>query len=441
MATVTAFIRTSAKKTDNVYVRFRLSGGRKIQLFHKSDIEVDPNNWDAKNECIKARVLYEQSKRDTFNKSVADRKALILELFNAEPTKETLSSDWLDQAIDKTKNPERYKTAEDKPKTFFDVFDDYVASYRGTKRMGQHYKSAQRIFQRYELYKRKSQASFTLTFEGLNADILRDFEAFIHEEHNLFEKHPDIYIAVPESRKPKPRGRNRKNKILRYIRTIVRWAIDEKKTSISQFPKFKIEEDIYGTPFYITIEERNNLYNFDLSAAPELAVQRDIFVFQCMVGCRVSDLMSFTNANVIDDVVEYIPRKTKDGRPVTVRVPLNTISREIVARYSDSPGEKLLPFIAKQDYNDDIRKVFGLAGLNRKVTILNPTTGEEEKRSICEKASSHIARRTFIGNLYKKVKDPNLVGALSGHKEGSRAFARYREIDDEIKIDLVKMLE
>jgi hypothetical protein len=52
-----------------------------------------------------------------------------------------------------------------------------------------------------------------------------------------------------------------------------------------------------------------------------------------------------------------------------------------------------------------------------------------------------MARRTFIGNLYKKVKDPNLVGSLSGHKEGSRAFSRYREIDEEIKIDLVKSIE
>jgi hypothetical protein len=52
-----------------------------------------------------------------------------------------------------------------------------------------------------------------------------------------------------------------------------------------------------------------------------------------------------------------------------------------------------------------------------------------------------MARRTFIGNLYKKVKDPNLVGALSGHKEGSKAFARYRDIDDEIKKDLVSLLD
>lgn len=70
------------------------------------------------------------------------------------------------------------------------------------------------------------------------------------------------------------------------------------------------------------------------------------------------------------------------------------------------------------------------------VSVRNPKTGEEEKRQINEIASSHMAQRTFIGNLYKKVKDPSLVGALSGHKEGSKAFARYREIDEDMKKNL-----
>ena len=79
--------------------------------------------------------------------------------------------------------------------------------------------------------------------------------------------------------------------------------------------------------------------------------------------------------------------------------------------------------------------------MTRLVTVVDPISGDEVKRPINEIASSHMARRTFVGNLYKKVKDPNLVGSLSGHKEGSKAFVRYREIDDEIKTELVKMIE
>ena len=63
------------------------------------------------------------------------------------------------------------------------------------------------------------------------------------------------------------------------------------------------------------------------------------------------------------------------------------------------------------------------------------------KSPINEISSSHLAQRTFVSNLYKKVKDPNLVGSLSGHKEGSKAFARYRDIDEEMKKELVSLLD
>ncbi len=147
-----------------------------------------------------------------------------------------------------------------------------------------------------------------------------------------------------------------------------------------------------------------------------------------------------TRNNVINGAIEYIPRKTKEGRPVTVRVPLNSIALEILAKYP-SNGGPLFPFMAQQQYNKAIKRIFLAAGLCRPVVVINPTTREQEIRPLNEIASSHLARRCFVGNLYKQVKDPNLVGALSGHVDGSRAFARYREIDEEMKRDLVKLLE
>ena len=146
------------------------------------------------------------------------------------------------------------------------------------------------------------------------------------------------------------------------------------------------------------------------------------------MGCRVGDLDKMTRENVINGAIEYVPRKTKDGRPVTVRVPLNTIARDILDRYKDT-GDRLFPFMSEQKYNIAIKRIFLAARLRRPVTVINPTTSVPVIRPLTEIASSHLARRCFVGNLYKQVKDPNLVGALSGHKEGSRAFARYREID------------
>ena len=178
-----------------------------------------------------------------------------------------------------------------------------------------------------------------------------------------------------------------------------------------------------------------------MSDHPQLEIQRDIFVFQSLIGCRVGDLYRMTKSNIVNGAIEYIPRKTKEGNPVTVRVPLNDKAKMILEKYKDHEGKQMLPFISEQKYNDAIKKAFKLADINRIVTILDPLTNEEDKKPLYEIASSHMARRTFIGNIYKKVKDPNLVGALSGHKEGSKAFSRYREIDEEMKKELVSMLD
>ena len=311
-----------------------------------------------------------------------------------------------------------------------------------------------RALQRFELYKRlNGKKKFCLTFDVVTPDLLHEFEAFLRQEYTFFDKDEEtgklvclhqykpIYDAFPETRTPKQRGQNTINDLFTKLRTFFRWAVESGKTQNNPFNHFTVQECVYGTPYYITIEERNKLYHTNLDHNPALAVQRDIFVFQCLIGCRVGDLYKFTKANVINDGIEYIPRKTKDGRPVTVRVPLNSIAKEILTKYKHLPFDELLPMISQQKYNVAIKKMFLEAGLTRPVVIFNPTTSEQEIRPLNEAASSHLARRCFVGNLYKQVKDPNLVGALSGHKEGSRAFARYRAIDEQMKKDLVSMLE
>ena len=51
-----------------------------------------------------------------------------------------------------------------------------------------------------------------------------------------------------------------------------------------------------------------------------------------------------------------------------------------------------------------------------------------------------MARRTFIGIMYKKVKDKSMVGMLSGHKSDSKAFDRYWTLDDDTRQSLVDLL-
>jgi integrase len=437
MATVTAFIRTTkTDKNKSANVRFRLRDGRQFQIFYKSEIFVFPDKWDEKQQKIKARCIIDEQQRKDFDKAVSDRKNLIKDIYLRKG--KTLTSDILENEINRVLHPEKY---EQPRQTFFDAFEECILKRDISDVRRNNFRVVKRILQRYELYRQGTQRNFMLSFDTFTSDTLGDVVTFLRQEHKLYETCPKLYEQIPESRTPEPRGQNTINGILTKIRTFFIWAVDNEKTDNNPFRKFSIDECVYGTPYYITIEERNQLYRTDLSKRPALETQRDIFVFQCLIGCRISDLYKLAKQNVINGAIEYIARKTKDGRPVTVRVPLNSVAQEILAKYADYSGETLLPFISMQKYNDAIKDAFTIAGLNRSVVILDPLTRESVIKPLNEIASSHLARRCFVGNLYKQVKDPNLVSALSGHKEGSSAFARYRDIDESMKNELVKLLE
>ena len=444
MATITLRLSAKTDKQTNqheILMRFRHG---KVDQYAKTNVFVHPDHWSNDTKSIKipnARLLTDEKKQliNELHKKI-DRlneiTSLVQSSFQAID-KSNVAKDWLKSLIDGFNFPTA-TDGEQPQHSFFDVYEHYIDTHKFSDHRRKQNRVIWRTLKRYEIFK-----GLSFTFENITADTLRDFEKFLADEHKLVDqkKYQKVLTAVPETRTPQPRGKNTINDFMIRLRSFYIWANENDYTTTNPFKHFTIAECVYGTPYYITIEERNQLYNFDFSDNPDLARQRDIFVFQCLIGCRVSDLWAMTKSNLVNGAIEYIPRKTKEGRAITVRVPLNAIATEIVERYKDFDKVKLFKLTTQQQYNRDIKTMFKLSGLTRIVTVINPTTREEEQRPICDIASSHLARRCFVGNLYKKVKDPNLIGKLSGHKEGSRAFSRYREIDEETSRELVTMLE
>ena len=301
-------------------------------------------------------------------------------------------------------------------KTFDELFAEFI-------RLKDVSDSRRRRYQVTAMALRKFQEdkSRTLTVNGVTVKTLEAFRDYLEKDDT--------------------RGKNVVIQYLDVLRAFYHWLNHRGITRHNPFDNFQTGTAVYGTPYYLTIQERDTIYHTDLTKRPALAAQRDIFVFQCLVGCRVGDLLRFKKGDVDEGFLSYIPRKTREGHPVVVRVPLNETAKEIVARYAGFQGDRLLPFISAQKYNDAIKEIVKAAGITRTVTILDPLTRKEVKKPLNEVASSHLARRTFVGNLYRQVKDPALIGSMTGHVEGSKAFARYRDIDDDIKKDTVKLLE
>lgn len=454
-------------------IKFRLSGktdkanGQSeilVRFFHgridqyaKTNIFVQRQYWNAAAGRVtvpRVRVMSVEAKELTtvlvgINTQLEAVKRYVNDAFiEAGAGKIQLPGTWLADLMQDYNFPK-----EEDSRKMLDVMERFIQTKYVSSSNILHGRAVWRALKRFLIYS----GNQDIEIDQVTPDTLRGFMDYLKKEHTFFEvttdqdgkkklvflndRFKDAFQAVPESRLPVERGQNALNKFLAHLRSVFIWAVNNDITTNNPFRNYSIPQSIYGTPYYITVEERNHLFHYDFSDDPRLAVQRDIFVFQCVIGCRVSDLRNLRKDSIINGAVEYIPRKTKEGRPVTVRVPLNSVAREILERYKDIPGEMLLPCIADQNYNYAIKDIFKAAGLTRMVTVLNPTTRQEEKRPLNEVASSHLARRCFIGNLYKQVKDPNLIGKLSGHTEGSKAFARYRDIDEDMRKELVTMLE
>lgn len=449
--------KLSAKPVEEDYSRvlFRVNVNKYKQIRIKTNCIVPVSQWCEKEENVK-------NGEARMNIAVLKTKIeRLLELYATE--QETITKEWLelvlsltedvgfaelsktlvDDIIDKHLNPDNHIKL-----SFFELWEQYLKETKYTAIRERNMRVIIRALMRYEWFIKESKdKDFTLDVDTITKDTIYNIEDYLRNEHLLLEKYPHIFETIPANtekrapKKPKPRGDNTIYTFFGRFRAFFSWCFENGITTNRPFVNYNGVKEKYGTPYYITQEERNLIAEFDLSAHPALEIQRDIFVFQCMIGCRVSDLMRLTNTDIIDGAVCYVPRKTKENNPVTVKVPIKGRAETLLNKYKgvDKSG-KIFPFISSQKYNDAIKEIFKVCGITRAVTVLNTLTGEEEKRPINEVASSHMARRTFVGNLYKRVKDPNIISSMSGHKPGSSAFARYREIDMDIKTELIDLL-
>lgn len=436
MATIKAYVRKGKK--DSVKVRFRIGDGN-IELYYSSDIIVEYNQFDNKNQKSSNKML--AGKRNEFDRQIFKLKDVILQAYtNLIKSNDIINSNNLDVYIQKILNPNnriRKGVAEDSILTSLQEFISYKGREveAGTKKM---YEVVYKILERFILYKQlTSNSKYDITINNIRAEVLYDLDDYIDCEHIYARKYPELlenykYNTMQE------KSSNYKTKLFKVLSVFDNWLYENNKIPHRIFEYFKIQGEVYGEPYYISIEERNKIYN-SIYTTESLRQQADIFTFHCLIGCRVSDLHKLTKNSVVNGAIEYIAQKDNKTNKV-IRVPLIDLGFEIIEKYKNSDSNKLLPFISDQKYNIAIKEIFTQAGITRNVTIYDSTTNRAKQVSINTIASSHIARRTFIGNLYKKIKDPNLIGSLSGHSVGSKAFARYRSIDDDIKKSVVDLL-
>ena len=329
---VTAFIRKTAAKnniTDQARVYFRVRDIGGVDIKAASELSINPNHWSPERQGYKPRVaLVSEEKKMAFDKDVQQITHLITKEYHRG-----VDGNWLKGLIEEYHHPNINARGGNKA-------DEYLLSYQIRKYIDEtpladesrkhHLDNLNKVL-RYERFRHEvlHQRGFRLCIDTVTADDIRDFKLWMQEEHKYVAMYPVFYRNEKLRDVGQRRSENSMSGSLYRIRTVVKWCIKRGLTRNNPFDQYQIARPMYGDPFYLTLEERDKVYYADLSGmGPTYPVYRDIFMFQCLIGCRVSDLNRLTKANIVDGFVEYIPQKTKMEHANTVRVPLNQKARE-----------------------------------------------------------------------------------------------------------------
>ncbi|VYU42491.1 site-specific tyrosine recombinase XerC [Paraprevotella clara] len=431
-------------------------GDKVVTLRAKSEVYIMPVFFSQeKGIDMSRKKLIAPDVRIWHNEAKEKLDGILSTIAHAEETarKEDMIGDWLKKVVEKHLHPERYQQESSK-KSMYDLWEEYLFKKNLSNGRIRGIRVLIRAIARYEGFIRsteKDRKDFVFDINKVTKDDIGDFMDYLRNEENLSNEYRHIFKVLLE-RYPsniekgkseiKGRGENTVITLMKKLKAFFNWLYESDKTSNRPFDGFKIGTEKYGTPYYISVDERNLIARTPMPTK-HLETQRDIFIFHCFVGCRVSDLIKLTEANITEGILTYTPHKTKDEgeQAVVARVPLHENAVKLIDKYrgTDKKG-RLFPFISPQKYNDAIKEIFTIAGITRSVEIRNARTGEMEVCPINEIASSHIARRTFVGNAYRKVSDPNIIGKMSGHVEGSKAFNRYRNIEDETLKNVIDLI-
>ena len=276
----------------------------------------------------------------------------------------------------------------------------------------------------------------TLTADGFTSELVLEFRKFAYNEFQYVSLYPELYPRHSGHRPPTKRCCN--STVVHDLKLLQAFFAELENTgeiprspfrNISIKKRRAIMHVMYDDPVFLRAEE----FRLVLQTKVPLHLQwaKDIFVLNCAIGCRISDLLRLTPDKVAvseDGIpyIHYIPSKTV-GRQKTnkeVITPLIEPAIENIRRTKLKLQEKTN--YGKQRYNRTLRKLLQYCGINRQVNIFNPNTCENISKPLYEVASSKLARKTHI-DMLNKVQINYYAAGL--HRAGSDAVFRYTSLE------------
>lgn len=437
--------KRTTKDSGTIKLRFRLREGRAVEMYHKSNIEMNVADLDKINDegarnkgvtNISQKLLADIKKEidlmhDAYAKMVSDGM--------------DMKSDTFEEVIALMKNPiEEVRQEIPSLLSRFHSFaeDSLRDGIIGEKRQA-HYLVVEGKLERFL----KIKGMTRITAPEFSDALLMEFRSFMMDEYKYVDKYPRIYKDIKERNIPTARLSintvTEQMKIMQSLFTELEASDEINKSPFRKLGKERrkaVMRTMYDEPYFLRIDELRSIIGHDIPDS--LRDTRNAFLVQCAFGCRIGDFqkMNMDSISVSDDgipFVHYLPQKTADRENVNteIKTPIVRFAFDIIK--ATGFQFKILGNISgSKGYNKKIKELLKVCEIERKVTQYDEEKKENLYLPLYEVGSSKLCRKTHV-DIMNKVQINKYAAGL--HKQGSAAVDRYTNMELGDRFDLMNI--
>lgn len=393
--------KPKSEKPTNVYFVTRV---RNKQIKLSTGVRVYPDQWNVKKQ--EAYISCRLTELDNENNTIVNEKIGKLKLYFSEYKQylcdhpeeiERRAIILLKQYIYK----DTMKKKTEKPATF--IMKQIIEENDTEKSSKIQYRTSINKFKRF-----LDANGIPDTWENMNLDTFTKYQQFLIEEGKEGKKASTIKNII--------------NTFFAVLRKASKRLDIPFKWNESNLESFELVKDksnkelARNKQVALTEEQINQLYKYQPSGTENQIKKkteiRDLFVLQCLVGQRISDMHKFFNGDNERDEENNTISITQQKTNTRAVIPLVPLAKEIINKYIDKEIKYYKE--KRSELNKELKVIAKEAGLDE--PIIYEENGVKYTKPLHELIHTHTARHTFSTIMCRKDIPREDIIIATGHE-------------------------
>jgi len=437
MASVKFYIRGQKRQKTMLFVRY--SDGRKTDIIVQSGLTVETAAWSNKKEDLKNKIRSKEE-IELLGKISNLRKLIESKALN-DNGRSVKNREWLTNIINEFHGKKNLNA-----RTLNEYIEQYISDAKDGRRLNEHsmsfslgtvrtWEGFQKIFNEYQgIYSEKrlqqiGEENKKLKEEGKPVKKIRTRQLVDYE---------DITLPFYESFRTFLSGEgyqvNTIGRFIKQLKYFMQKSLNEKKHGSRDFQN----RDVFKIPssesfsIYLTEEEVEKIYRYDLKGFPVMEKARDAFIVLCETAIRISDYSKVdVNIRTVEGKKLIYLTQEKTSKPVVIAV--SSRLAELLKKYNNQ-----LPSIPDQYINRYIKTVASWCGIDEVIHWQGNKYGKKYDRTAkkYQMISCHTARRTAVSNMLKAKIPTTYIRSITGHSTDRQLLEYVKLTPEEIALEL-----